>query len=79
MRITENNRGFLTITLPGLLPKRRVHTNLHFSMNPLKQYASGYVKQNALPLYRDCVICFSQIYDGELPQRERIGITTIWV
>ena len=28
-----------------------------------------YVKQNALPLYRDCVICFSQIYDRELPQR----------
>mgnify|MGYP003224075605 CR=1 FL=1 len=36
---------------------------------PLNYMLREYVKQNALPLYRDCVICFSQIYDRELPQR----------
>ena len=38
-------------------------------MNRLNYMLREYVKQNALPLYRDCVICFSQIYDRELPQR----------
>lgn len=68
MRIAEQ-QGILTITLPGLLPKRRVHTNTAFLHEPLNYMLREYVKQNALPLYRDCVICFSQIYDRELPQR----------
>ena len=68
MRIAEQ-QGILTITLPGLLPKRRVHTNTAFLHEPLNYMLREYVKQNALPLYRDCMICFSQIYDRELPQR----------
>ena len=68
MRIAEQ-QGILTITLPGLLPKRRVHTNTAFLHEPLNYMLREYVKQNALALYRDCVICFSQIYDRELPQR----------
>lgn len=48
MRIAEQ-QGILTITLPGLLPKRRVHTNTAFLHEPLNYMLREYVKQNALP------------------------------
>ena len=69
---SQKKKPFLIIficIIPGLLPKRRVHTNTAFLHEPLNYMLREYVKQNALPLYRDCVICFSQIYDRELPQR----------
>lgn len=61
--------GILTITLPGLLPKRKVHTNAAFLHEPLNYVLQEYVKTNALPLYQDCIVCFGQVYDEELPTR----------
>ena len=63
----QNSRGFSPLRFPDCF--RRVHTNTAFLHEPLNYMLREYVKQNALPLYRDCVICFSQIYDRELPQR----------
>lgn len=61
--------GILTITLPGLLPKRKVHTNAAFLHEPLNYVLQEYVKTNALPLYQDCIVCFGQVYDEKLPTR----------
>ena len=68
IQVTEQN-GMLNITLPGLLPKRKVHANTAFLHEPLNYVLQEYLRQNALPLYRHCIVCFSQIYDRELPQR----------
>ena len=51
------------------LPKAADAQGMRILHEPLNYMLREYVKQNALPLYRDCVICFSQIYDRELPQR----------
>lgn len=59
----------LTITLPGLLPKRKVHTNAAFLHEPLNFALQEYVTKQSLPLYRDCVVCFSQTYDRNLSSR----------
>lgn len=61
--------AILTITLPGLLPKRKVHTNAAFLHEPLNYVLQEYVKKHALPLYRDCIVCFGQVYDEKLPAR----------
>lgn len=64
---TENN--ILSIQLPGLLPKRKVHTNTAFLHEPLNLALQEYIKEHNISLYRNCVICFIQIYDEELPIR----------
>ncbi|MEO2261646.1 DUF6100 family protein [Dorea sp. YH-dor228] len=56
----------LSITLPGLLPKRKVRTNMAFLHEPLNYALQEYVKSHDLALYKDCVVCFSQIYDRTL-------------
>lgn len=65
----QEQEGILSITLPGLLPKRKVHTNAAFLHEPLNYVLQEYVKTNPLPLYRDCIVCFEQIYDEKLPSR----------
>lgn len=61
--------GILSITLPGLLPKRKVRTNTAFLHEPLNYALQEYLKNHNLTLYKDCVVCFSQIYDEELSLR----------
>ena len=63
--------GILAITLPGLLPKRKVRTNTAFLHEPLNFVLQEYMRNNNMNLYQDCVVCFSQIYDEALP-RQRI-------
>lgn len=65
----EQNDGILTITLPGLLPKRKVHTNTAFLHEPLNYVLQEYIQKKALPLYQDCVVCFGQIYNDSFPTR----------
>ena len=62
-------QGILIITLPGLLPKRKVHTNGGFLHEPLNFALQEYVTKRNLPLYRDCVVCFRQTYDRNLSSR----------
>ena len=65
----QNSRGFSPLRFPDCFRNEESTQTLHFSMNRLIICFGSMIKQNALPLYRDCVICFSQIYDRELPQR----------
>ena len=62
-------QGILIIILPGLLPKRKVHTNAAFLHEPLNFALQEYVTEQNLPLYRDCVVCFRQTYDRNLSSR----------
>lgn len=57
----------VSITLPGLLPKRRQHVNTAFLHEPLNYALQEYLTVHSLPLYRECVVCFSQIYDRNGP------------
>lgn len=68
IQIIQEN-GILSITLPGLLPKRKVRTNTAFLHEPLNYALQEYLKNHNLTLYRDCVVCFSQIYDKDLSLR----------
>lgn len=68
IKIAQENE-ILSITLPGLLPKRKVRTNTAFLHEPLNYALQEYLKSHNLTLYRDCVVCFSQIYDESLSLR----------
>ena len=59
----------LEITLPCLLPKRKQKQNTEYLLDPFTAALSQYAKSNPLPKLQHCVICFSHIYDRELPGR----------
>ena len=62
----ESQNGVLSITIPGLLPKRRARTNTAFLFEPLNYAMQAYRKESGQTLYRDCVVCFIQSYDRSL-------------
>ena len=61
------DEDLISITLPGLLPKRKQHVNAAFLHEPLNYALQNYLTVHSLPLYRECVVCFSQIYDRNGP------------
>lgn len=61
--------GVLEITLPTLLPKRRQHQSDEFLLDPLYFALEQYSKENSMPYFRDCVVCFAQVYDRALPPK----------
>ena len=61
--------GVLEVTLPGLLPKRRQRQSSEFLLDPLYFALEQYAKEQPLPHYRNCVVCFAQVYDQTLPTR----------
>ncbi len=65
IKISFSNR-VLSITMPGLLPKRKLRTNTAFLHEPLNLALQTYVTEHSIPLYKRCVVCFSQIYDQSL-------------
>ena len=62
----SSSEQILTITLPGLLPKRKVRTNTAFLHEPLNLALQTYILEHPIQLYQNCVVCFSQIYDQNL-------------
>lgn len=54
--------GVLEVTLPGLLPKRRQRQSSEFLLDPLYFALEQYAKEQPLPHYRNCVVCFAQVY-----------------
>ena len=66
--ITYENE-VLAVTLPSLLPKRRQRQSTEFLLDPLYFALEQYAKENTLPHYRECVVCFAQVYDQALPTR----------
>ena len=63
----SQDEDLISITLPGLLPKRKQHVNAAFLHEPLNYALQNYLTVHSLPLYRECVVCFSQIYDRNGP------------
>lgn len=60
--------GILEITLPRLLPKRKMRQSGIFLLDPLHAALEQYGEENTLPRFRECVVCFSHVYDHELPE-----------
>lgn len=60
---------YLAVTLPCLLPKRKNRKSVEFILDPLHFYLGQYAECHTLPKFRDCVVCFSHIYNRELPAR----------
>ena len=65
INITYENE-VLAVTLPSLLPKRRQRQSAEFLLDPLYFALEQYAKENTLPHYRECVVCFAQVYDLSL-------------
>ena len=61
--------GVLEVTLPTLLPKRRQRKSDEFLLDPLYFALEQYAKEHSMPHYRDCVVCFAQVYDRTLPPK----------
>ena len=59
----------LEVTLPCLLPKRKQRQSDEFLLDPLYFVLDQYAREHPLPYYRDCVVCFAQVYDRALPDR----------
>lgn len=65
----EEQDGVMQITLPGLLPKRKRKPSAEFLLDPFSAALSQYAKAHAMPRYEHCVVCFSSIYNHEVPER----------
>ena len=61
--------GVLEITLPCLLPKKKQRRSTDYLIDPLYFTLSSYATNHKLPRFEQCVVCFSSIYDKELPLR----------
>lgn len=59
----------VTITLPGLMPKRTKRINTTFLTDPLYAAMSTYTKEHSLPHFTDCVVCFTHVFDQSLSFR----------
>ena len=68
IKISYGDRIF-SATLPGLLPKRRLHTNMAFLRDPLHAALKEFLKDHEAEPYKECVICFCFVYDQNLPKR----------
>ncbi len=68
IRIKEKD-GVLEVTLPCLLPKRKLKQSTEFLLDPLYFTLSQYADTHKLRRFKHCVVCFSHIYSAELPKR----------
>lgn len=59
----------LEITLPCLLPKRKQKQSTEFLIDPIYFALCGYADKHTLPRFKECVVCFSHVYNKELPTR----------
>lgn len=59
--------GIVEITLPRLLPKKKMKQSSLFLIDPLHAALNQYARESPLPRFKDCVVCISHVYDHELP------------
>lgn len=59
----------VTITLPGLMPKRNKRVNTTFLTDPLYTSMDAYTKNHSMPHFSDCVVCFTHVFDQNLSSR----------
>lgn len=62
----EYKDAIFMIKLPGLLPKRPTHSNTAFLNDPIHFALQTYVQEQPLPIFQNCVISFTQMYDQAL-------------
>ena len=65
----RQDEDLISITLPGLLPKRKQRQSTEFLIDPIYFTLSQYADSHVLPKFEHCVVCFSHIYSQELPLR----------
>ena len=63
--------GILEITLPCLLPKRKQRKSSEFLVDPLYFTLNSYVCNHSIPHFKECVVCFSHVYDEKISSRFR--------
>lgn len=61
--------GVLEIVLPCLLPKKKQRKSTEYLVDPLYFTLSSYVSNHSVPHFKECVVCFSHIYDRKLSSR----------
>lgn len=59
--------GIVEITLPRLLPKKKMKQSSLFLIDPLHAALNQYIRESPLPRFKECVVCISHVYDHELP------------
>lgn len=64
--IVNRENNILSIQLPGLLPKRKLHVNMSFLYEPLNHALYKFQQDHNITYYTDCVVCFCHIYDRNL-------------
>lgn len=65
----RHTQDIVEIALPGLMPKRTKRVNTTFLTDPLHAALEAYTKGHDLPHFRQCVVCFSHVFDRSLPAR----------
>ncbi len=65
----EDKDGIVKITFPALMPGRKQWQSSEFLIDPLYFALSDYADRHPSQKYRECVVCFVNIYCRELPSR----------
>ena len=65
----KHTQDCVEITLPGLMPKRNKRVNTTFLTDPLYAMLEAYTKEYDLPHFKECVVCFSHVFDKNLSDR----------
>ncbi len=61
--------GIFEITLPSLLPKRKQWKSTEYLLDPFHAALERYAKNNLIPQFQHCVVCFLHTYCRDLPER----------
>lgn len=65
----ENADGIIGITFPSLMPKRKQWQSTEFLIDPLYFALEDYAKQHRPQKFKECAVCFVNVYARELPSR----------
>lgn len=65
----HHTNDHVEIILPGLMPKRTKRVNTTYLTDPLYYSLQSYTKEHTLPHFKECVVCFSHIFDRNLSSR----------
>ena len=66
--VDRTQDGIVEIILPCLIPKRSKNST-NFIIDPLHVKLSEFTLENNLGKFRECVVCFINVYDKDLPER----------
>jgi hypothetical protein len=67
--VEMTQEGWLCISLPVMLPKRKEGDRARFLELPLRDAILRFRKANALPHFQTCVIVYEHIYEESTPRR----------